>query len=161
MRRSAWAHLALLAYMWEVTEAGVMKAYLRPEDRALCVCGGGESRVPGFLAKAKHQADNYSESELLASSSFHCFPLLYRISSPCPHLSSLKQERRAGLSISVSSLWGSEGKQPVANKCEQFGDLKHSGFLTQCHNLLRSVRRSKFYPKIRPKSYMSDSTGLS
>lgn len=84
--------------MWEVTEAGVMKAYLRPEDRTLCVCGGGESRVPGFLAKAKHQADNYSESELLASLSFHCFPLLYRISSPCPHLSSLKQERRAGLS---------------------------------------------------------------
>lgn len=64
--------------MWEVTEAGVMKAYLRPEDRTLRVCGGGESRVPGFLAKAKHQADNYSESELLASSSFHCFPLLYR-----------------------------------------------------------------------------------
>lgn len=48
-RRSVWDHLAWLAYMWQVTGAGVMKANLRPVDRMPCVGVGGEeqSRVPG------------------------------------------------------------------------------------------------------------------
>lgn len=51
MRRSARAHLASLAYTWEVTGAGVMKAYLRPVDRTPCVGVGGQSRVPGSWLK--------------------------------------------------------------------------------------------------------------
>lgn len=71
MRRSACAHLAWLAYMWEETGAGVMKAYLR-----LWIgrhVGGRVESGSWFLAKAKHQVDNYWESKLL-SSIFPLFP---------------------------------------------------------------------------------------
>lgn len=44
---SVWDHLA---YMWRVTGAGPMKAYLGPADRAPCGWAGEQSRV---LAKAK------------------------------------------------------------------------------------------------------------
>lgn len=57
LARSVCAHLAWLAYMWEVTGAGVMKAYLRPVDRTLRGAEGVESGS-WFLAKAKHQVDN-------------------------------------------------------------------------------------------------------
>lgn len=46
-----------------------MKAYLRPVDRTQR--GGGVESGSWFLAKAKHQADNYWESKLLAPPSFH------------------------------------------------------------------------------------------
>lgn len=74
VRRSACTHLAWLAYMWEVTGAGVMKAYLRLRI-GRCVGGRGESGS-WFLAKAKHQVDGYWESKVLSS----IFPLLSLLS---------------------------------------------------------------------------------
>lgn len=74
-RRSVWDHLAWLAYMWQVTGAGVMKANLRPVDRMPCVGvgGGGTESGSWFLAKPKHQEDNCRERKLLAPPSFHSF----------------------------------------------------------------------------------------